>query len=168
METRESSYGSKGELVITRTFDAPRERVFEAWTECGHFMRWWGPKDFTAPFCRMDVRVGGGYLSSMRSPDGHEYWSKGTYREIDAPEKLIMTDSFADEKGNTVPASYYGMKGDWPLELMVSVTLEDQDGKTKLTLRYSGLDKVDDTDRNDMRQGWSESFDKLDRSLSEH
>ncbi len=167
METRKSSSGGSGELVITRTFDAPRERVFEAWTECDRFMRWWGPKGFTSPSCRMDVRVGGEYLSSMRSPDGHEYWSKGRYREIDAPEKLVVTDSFADEKGNTVPASYYGMKGNWPLEMLVTVTFEEQDGKTRLTLRHSGTDRISSEDREDMRQGWDESFDKLEESLAE-
>lgn len=168
METTKSTSGEREELVITRTFNAPRDRVFEAWTDCDHFVRWWGPKDFTAPSCRMDVREGGEYLSSMRSPDGHEYWSKGKYREIRAPEKLVMTDSFADEKGNIVPASYYGMKGDWPLEMQVTVTFEEQEGKTRLTLRHSGTDKISPADRDDMRQGWNESFDKLEESLTEH
>jgi uncharacterized protein YndB with AHSA1/START domain len=168
METRTSSTGEKGELVITRIIDAPRERVFEAWTDCDSIVRWWGPKDFTAPSCRMDARVGGEYINSMRSPDGHEFWSKGVFREIHAPDRIVMTDSFADEKGNIVPASHYGMKGDWPLEMLVTVTLEDQEGKTRLTLRHSGVDAISDEDRNDMRQGWSESFDKLDSCLSRH
>jgi uncharacterized protein YndB with AHSA1/START domain len=104
----------------------------------------------------------------MRSPDGHEFWSKGEFREIDAPEKLVMTDSFADEKGNTVPASYYGMKGNWPLEMLVTVTFEEQDGKTKLTLRHSGTGEISAADRDDMQQGWCESLDKLEESLAEH
>ncbi len=168
METRRSSSAETGELIITRMFDAPRERVFEAWTDCGRMMRWWGPKGFTSPACKMDLRVGGEYLNSMKSPEGREYWSKGRYYEIQAPEKLVMTDSFADEKGNVVPASYYGMAGDWPIEMTVTVTFEDEDGKTKLTLKHSGADRINAADRNDMRQGWNESFDKLEESLTEH
>lgn len=168
METRTDTSKDSGEVIITRTFDAPREQVFKAWTDCDRMMRWWGPKGFTSPACKIDLREGGEYINSMRSPDGHEYWSKGTYREIDAPEKLVMTDSFADEKGNIVPASYYGMEGDWPLEMMVTVTFEEQEGKTKLTLKHSGTDKIDETNRNDMKQGWNESFDKLAESLTRH
>jgi uncharacterized protein YndB with AHSA1/START domain len=165
MATKSSS---SRELVITRVFDAPRERVFKAWTECDRLIRWWGPKGFTSPSCRIDYRVGGEYLSSMRSPEGKEYWSKGKYREIKAPERLVMTDSFADEKGNIVPASFYGMSGDWPLEMLVTVTFEEEHkGRTKLTLKHSGIDGIRAKDRNDMRQGWSESFDKLAKSLEE-
>lgn len=168
MEKTKSSSFETGELVITRMFEAPREQVFKAWTDCSRLMRWWGPKGFTSPACKIDLREGGEYLNSMRSPEGHEYWSKGKYYEIRAPEKLVMSDSFADEKGNIVPASHYGMGGDWPLEMIVTVTFEEEDGKTKLTLRHSGTDRINATDREDMRQGWSESFDKLDESLTEH
>ena len=59
----------------------------------------------------------------MRSPRGEEFWSTGVYREIVPMERIVCTDSFADEKGNIVPASYYGMQGDWPLECLVTVTL---------------------------------------------
>ena len=75
----------------------------------------------------------------MRSPDGKDYWSKGIFREIVAPERLVMTDSFADEKGNIVPASYYGMSKDFPLEMLITVMFEEHDGKTKLTLRHAGM-----------------------------
>ena len=69
-------------VVITRVFDAPRELVWRAWTECERLMRWWGPKGFTTPFCKIDLRAGGVYRNSMRSPEGKDYWSTGTYREI--------------------------------------------------------------------------------------
>jgi uncharacterized protein YndB with AHSA1/START domain len=72
-----------------------------------------------------------------------------------------MTDSFADKEGNTVPASYYGMSGDWPLEMLVTVMFEEQEGRTLLTLKHSGIDGISDTDRDNMEQGWSQSFDKL-------
>ena len=155
----------RSELVINRTFDAPREKVFKAWTDCDRLMRWWGPRGFTAPACHMDFHVGGKYLSSMRSPEGREYWSTGRYREIVAPKRLVMTDSFADEQGNVVSASYYGMSGDWPLEMQITVDFENDHGKTRLTLRHSGIEKIRVQDIDDMRHGWNESFDKLEESL---
>jgi len=94
------------ELVITRTFDAPRELVWQAWTEPDRLMRWWGPKGFTAPVCTVDLRVGGRYLSCMRSPEGQDYWSTGVYQELVAPARLVYTDSFADEQGKWVVTAY--------------------------------------------------------------
>ena len=167
------------ELIITRIFDAPRELVWKAWTDPEHAMRWWGPKDFTSPVCKIDFRVGGKYLFCMRSTkvlqaapgappiqEGQEFWSTGVYKEIVPLERIVCTDSFADEKGNIVPASHYGMPGDeWPLELLVTVTFEDMGGKTKMTLRHVGfpageVDKMAGT-------GWNESFDKLAESLKQ-
>jgi len=151
------------ELILTRTFDAPRELVWKAWTEPERFTRWWGPKGFTAPVIRIDLRVGGTYLNCMRSPGGQDYWSTGVYREIVPMERLVLTDSFADEKGNVVPASHYGMTGEWPLELLVTVSFEEIGGKTKITLRHVGIPpgKISE----DTKAGWNESFDKLTESL---
>ena len=147
------------ELVITRIFDSPRQLVWKAWTEPERVKKWWGPKHFTAPFAKIDLRVGGEYLYDMRAPDGKDYWSKGTYKEIMAPERMVVTDSFADEKGNTVPASFYGMSPDFPLESLVTVTFEEYEvNKTKFTLRYIGLP---DADFESARTGWNESLDKL-------
>ncbi len=125
------------------------------------FKQWWGPKGFTSPVSRIDLHVGGEYLSSMRSPEGKDFWSKGVFREIVPPERLVMTDSFADELGNTVPASYYGFDKDFPPELLITVMLQEMDGKTELRLSHSGISGLDATHRDGMEQGWSESFDKL-------
>jgi uncharacterized protein YndB with AHSA1/START domain len=147
------------ELVITRIFDAPRNRVWKAWTEPEHVMEWWGPKGFTAPVIKTDFRVGGKSLLCMRSPEGEDYWSTGVYREIAEQEKIVTTDSFSDAQGNVVLASHYGMSGDWPLELLVTVTFEEDDGKTKLTLRHEGF--PDRENRDLAKAGWNESLDKL-------
>ena len=147
------------ELVITRAFDAPREQVWKAWTEPERVKSWWGPKGFTTPFCRIVLRVGGTNLYCMRSPEGEDYWSTGVYREIVPPERIVSTDSFADKDGKVVPASYYGMKADYPLKMLVTVTFEEQGGKTKLTLHHVGIPPGPDTDG--ARQGWNESLDKL-------
>ncbi len=151
-------------LIIEREFDAPRERVWMAWTVPDLVMRWWGPKGFTAPVCRISLRVGGSYLYCMRSPEGKDYWSTGVYREIIPLERIVATDSFADEKGNIVPATTYGMSPDFPLEMRLTVTFEESNGKTKLTLRHAGMPSGEDMRK--AREGWSQSLDKLADLLS--
>lgn len=153
----------KQEIVITRIFDAPRELVWKAWTDPKHFVRWWGPKDYTCPFCQMDLRVGGKYLNCMRSPDGQEYWSTGVYHEIIPMERIVFTDCFADEQGTVVPATHYGMSADFPLEMLVTVIFEDSGSKTKMTLKHVDLPIGEMTEQTGA--GWNESFDKLAESL---
>jgi uncharacterized protein YndB with AHSA1/START domain len=152
------------ELVITRVFDAPRELVFKAWTEPKRLMRWWGPKGFTSPVCKIDLRPGGVFLNCMRSPDGKDYWSQGVYREIVKPERIVCTDTFADEKGNPVSPRQYGMSPDWPDEALITVTFTEHAGKTRLTLQHSPLNPGPDRDM--CQQGWNESLDKLEGSLA--
>jgi uncharacterized protein YndB with AHSA1/START domain len=150
-------------ILIERIFDAPRELVWKFWTEPEQMMRWWGPKSFTAPYCKMDLRVGGKYLYCMRTPEGQDIWGTGIFREIVKPERLVFTDSFADEKGNVVPASTY-MDLDYPLELLVTVTFEEYEkGKTKLTLRHAGFPANHNPELEGV--GWNESFDKLAKIL---
>ena len=153
-------------IVISRTIDAPRDVVFRAWTEPDRVSRWWGPKGFTSPINKIDLRVGGKYLTSMRSPDGHMFWSTGVYKEIVPNERLVLTDSFADEKGNIVPASYYGMTGEFPLESTIVITFEEHEGKTKMTMTYPDIKGIADEHRRNMMQGWNEQFDKLEADLS--
>ncbi len=152
------------ELVITRVFDAPRSLVWKTWTEPGRVRRWWGPKGFVAPVCKSDFRVGGTYLYCMRSPLGRDYWSTGVFREIVPPERIVATDSFADAQGRVVPAAYYGMSPAFPLEMLVTVTFEELDGKTKLTLIHELL--LTGENRMNTREGWLQSLDKFDEALS--
>jgi len=159
IESSPTAGATTREITITRVFDAPRELVWKAWTEPEHFMRWWGPKNFTAPFCTIDLRVGGAYLNCMRSPEGQDYWSTGIFREIAVLERIVYTDSFADEHGNVVPATHYGMSADIPREMVVTVTFEEHGGKTKLTLRHVGIPAGEMSDQTEA--GWNESFDKL-------
>ena len=164
---RLAEYVEGRDLVIERIFDAPRELVWKAWTEPERVMRWWGPKEFTSPAAQIDFRVGGKYLFAMRSPgfqEGRDLWSTGVYREIVPLERIVRTDSFADEKGNVVPATYYGMNADMPLEMLVTVTFEEHEGKTKLTLHHVGIPAG--ADREGANQGWSESLDKLAEYLA--
>ena len=150
-------------VEITRIFDAPRELVWQAWTDPQHLMRWWGPKDFTAPACKIDLRVGRKYHFCMRSPDGQDYWNKGIFRELVERERIVYTDSFADAEGNSVPATFYGMGADIPFEMVLTVTFEELDGKTKMTLHYVDFSSREMSEMT--HAGWNESFDKLAESL---
>ena len=155
------------EVVVQRIFDAPRSKVWKAWTEPDEFSKWWGPKDFTAPFIRMDLRVGGGYLYCMRGagPDGviRDYWNTGKFVEIVPMQRIAAEMSFADADGEMVPAWHYGLPGEWPDSIMLTVTFEDiGGGQTKVTVRESGIPGV----MIDMAgHGWEQSFDKLAESL---
>src|SRR5256712_9249723 len=152
------------ELVIVRVFDAPRALVWKAWAEPARLKRWWGPRTFTTPVAKIDLRVGGAFLYCIRQADGKDIWGTGVYREIVQLKRLVYTDRFADEKGNVVPATYYGMSRDFPLEMQVTVTFEDQDRKTKLTLHHVGIPAG--PDRDGANQGWNESLDKLAEMLA--
>ncbi len=158
-ETHFTGEPEKPEIIITRIFEAPRRIVFRAWTDPLFVVKWWGPKNFTAPVCKNDLRVGGEYLYCMRSPEGQDFWSKGIYKEIVEPERIVCSDSFADANGNVVPASHYGMEGDWPLELLVTVEFKEQDGKTKFILKHYGIPPGQVRELTET--GWNESLDKL-------
>jgi uncharacterized protein YndB with AHSA1/START domain len=158
------------ELVIERSFDAPVEKVWKAWTVPELAKRWWGPKNFTAPVITMDFRVGGKYLFCMRgkpTPDAPEqdFWSTGVYKEIIPMKKIVSSDSFADEAGNVVPASHYGMNADFPLELTVTVSFVGLDGdRTRMILQHSGMPAGEDSVA--AEAGWNSSFDKLAQTLA--
>ena len=159
----EKPKGNGTSITITRVFDAPRERVWQRWTDPDQYLCWLGPKDYTACFAKIDLHVGGKYLNCMRGPDGKEYWSTGIYKEIIEPNRFVCTDSFADEHGNIVPATYYGMESEMPAELEVEVTLEDVGGKNRMTLEHCGLPEGEMAELT--KQGWNESFDKLAECL---
>ena len=136
-------------LVIKRVLDAPRELVFAAWADPAQAAQWWGPKGFTTISAEMDVRVGGAWRRRMRSPEGSEHVSRGVYREIVRPERLIFT--FSWEQG--------GASGHGP-ETVVALTFVDLgDGRTELTLRQEGFATVEG--RDDHNRGWSGALDRL-------
>ncbi|HMD67337.1 MAG TPA: SRPBCC domain-containing protein [Chitinivibrionales bacterium] len=161
-----TAVSERKELIIVRIFDAPRDLVWNAWTIPKRLMKWWGPKNFTSPSCKMDLRKGGKYLFCMRSPEGKNYWSTGAYREIVYHQRIVYTDSFADEKGAIVPATYYGMGPETPLEMTVTVTFDGHNGKTTMILKHAGMPLGTTSEL--AEQGWNESFDKLAESLVHH
>jgi uncharacterized protein YndB with AHSA1/START domain len=155
------------ELVLTRVFAAPRELVFQAWTEPEHLARWFGPRDSTLPFCKMDVRPGG-VLHFCHRFSQADVWVKGAFDEVVEPSRLVFTLGFVDRKGN--PGQHPSFP-DWPPDarLVTTVTFAEQEGKTKLTLHQIIVaptpSKAFAVERRMARQGWTESLERLTELL---
>ena len=139
-------------LVITRVLNAPRELVFEAWTNPTHLRRWWGPKDYPAVQLDMDIRPSGIWRGCLRSvADGRELWHKGVFREVVPPERLVFTFAWDEE-------------GERGLETLVTVTFaEHAKGKTLMTLRHEPFQSAEECEGH--RGGWNSAFDRLEGHL---
>jgi uncharacterized protein YndB with AHSA1/START domain len=120
----------KREFLLTRTFDAPRVLVFEAWTKEEHLKRWWGAPGCTLGKCEVDLRPGGKFHYSMNM-NGMDLWGIFIYREIVPPERLVFTNCISDPTGNI---ARHPFSPKWPLEILNTVTLAETGGKTTLTL----------------------------------
>lgn len=144
------------EVVIARTFNAPRELVFKAWTDPKHVAQWWGPKGFTNPVCEMDVRIGGLIRIEMRSPDGTIYPMKGVFREIIAPERLILTTSALDEK--SVPM----------FKQLQTITFADDGEKTTLVVHMRVLSTTAEAAHylKGYKAGMTQSLDRLEELVA--
>ena len=115
------------DLVITRLIDAPIERVWKAWTDPEYVARWWGPRYYTSPSCKIDLREGGRYLFCMRAPEnqgGQDSYTAGVYKKIVPMELLEFTQSLADKDGNKIDPARMGMPPDFPKEIRTVVTFK--------------------------------------------
>jgi uncharacterized protein YndB with AHSA1/START domain len=154
----------QGTFVITRTFDAARERVFDAFTNAEEMKKWWGPKGFTIIASKMDLRPGGTYHYGMRAPDGSAMWGKFVYREIVRPERIVLVNSFSDEAGGI---TRHPMSPTWPLEMLSTFRFDDEGGRTRLTVQWSLMEANEaeretfENAREGMKQGWSGTMDQL-------
>jgi uncharacterized protein YndB with AHSA1/START domain len=113
---------SDNEIVISRIFDAPRELVWEVWTEPNHVAKWWGPNGFTTTIHEMDVRPGGKWHHTMHGPDGKDYPNKSIFKEVIKLERIIFSHG-GGEKGG--PGANF--EATW--------TFDAQGDKTKVTIR---------------------------------
>jgi len=147
--------GSEWDLIITRTFDAPRKLVFKAWTDTKQVAQWWGPNGFTNPVCEMDVRVGGAIRIHMRAPNGVVYPMTGEFEEIVEPERLVFISSALDENGHSM------------FDVLTTVLFTDQQGKTSLTMQARVIKTTAQADQyiKGMEAGWSQSLDRLGKHL---
>jgi uncharacterized protein YndB with AHSA1/START domain len=152
---RETTFAapSDREIAVTRLFDAPRELVFDAWTKPGHITSWMlGPEGWTMPVCEVDLRPGGVWRFVWRGAGGKEMGMDGVYREVDAPERMVFTESWG---------------GDWPPTLN-TVILTEEDGKTRLTytVLYVSTGVRDAAFSTGMTEGMTQSLDRLAAHLA--
>ena len=155
------------QLVITRVFNAPRATVFKMWTKEEHLKNWWGPAGFDLNIKQLDLKAGGIFHYSMGS-NGMEMWGQFIYVEIVPPEKLVFINTFSDEDGNITPSPF--MPG-WPLEVINTVTFEEEEGKTTVTIKGNPHNateeeyKVFESAIASLQQGFGGTFDRLDEYL---
>src|SRR5882672_3737043 len=152
------------EFVINRLFDAPRERVWQAWTDPKLMAKWWGPKGFKVKVSNMDLRPGGTYHYCMQSPDGNDMWGKFVYREVVKPERLVLVNSFSDAQGNI---TRHPMSPSWPREMLSTFTFSEENGQTKVTVTWIPLNPTDierktfEEGMASMQQGWTGTMDQF-------
>ena len=148
------------EFVTTRVFDAPREKVFAAWTDPQHMSKSMGPINYKT----LDVKPGGTNHYWMSGPDGSKMWGRLTYKEVTKPSKLVYEQSFSDEQGGITA---HPMAPTWPKKMLTTITFEDQGPKTKLTLKWNPVEPSAEENATfqgalaGVEQGWKPMFDTL-------
>jgi uncharacterized protein YndB with AHSA1/START domain len=152
----------KNEVNFTRVFDAPRELVFEVWTDPKHLALWWGPDGYTNPLCELDVRPGGAIRIDMRAPDGIVYPMTGVYQEVVRPERLSFLLKVA------IQSSALDKEGQPLFELLTIATFAEHGGKTTLTLRAHVLKSTPAAASYlaGMEEGWKQMLDRLGDSVA--
>ncbi len=138
-------------LNLTRTYSAPRDDVFRAWTEPEALKRWFAPSDeFSTPIAEVDLRVGGAYRIGMKPPDQEDMFIVvGTYREVQPPERLVFTWSW--EEGMDVG------------ETLVTVEFRDLGGSTEVVLTHELFPNEQARDKHN--EGWSGCLERLEKIL---
>jgi uncharacterized protein YndB with AHSA1/START domain len=140
------------EVTLARTFDAPRELVFKAWTEGERLRHWWGPRGFTNPVCEVDARAGGAIRIHMRGPTGAIYPLTGTFEDIVAPERIVFTANALDEAGEPL------------FQVVTTVTFAETAGQRKLTVHQRVtkiFNPIAAASVAGMDEGWSQTLDRL-------
>ncbi|MDJ1159857.1 SRPBCC family protein [Chelatococcus sp. SYSU_G07232] len=144
--------GSDRELVLTRLIDAPREKLFRAWTDPELLKQWFAPLPYTTPVAELDVRPGGANLIVMRDPDGNDLPNRGIYLEVIENERLVITDAYTEA---WVPSQKPFMT--------VILTFEDEGGRTRYTARVRHWTVADREAHEQMNfhEGWGQCTDQL-------
>lgn len=153
------------DMVLTRVFDAPIERVWRAWTEPEQVMQWWGPEGFTAPVADMDVREGGTSLVCMRSPGFGDLYNTWTYHKIVPMERLEFIQRFADKDGKQINPADVDLPPEIPREVPHVVTFRAlSDNRTQMTVTEYGYPSDQIVEMS--RAGMAQVLDKMAASLS--
>jgi len=137
-------------LQVRRTIRAPRQRVFDAWTQAEELKRWHAPGPLTVSLAEIDLRPGGAYRIHMRAPDGNEHRVTGVYREVDPPKRVVYT---------------WGWEGEHIVkDSVVTIEFHDLGGATEVVLTHAGI--FDDTERAGHEKGWTAIMDKFEATYS--
>ncbi len=139
-------------LTLRRTFTAPRERVFRAWTDPAELKQWFAPGELTTPTAVVDLRVGGRYRIAMAEPGGEPFYLNGVYKEVRAPERLVYTFRWEDP-GELDPG-----------ETLVTVEFHERGGKTEVVITHEQLANAED--RRKHEEGWTGCLEKLTAVLA--
>jgi uncharacterized protein YndB with AHSA1/START domain len=150
------SPANEQELVLTRTFEAPRALVFKAWTDPKHVQQWWSPHGFTNPVCELDARPGGAIRIHMRAPDGTVYPMTGEYREVVEPERIVFISAALDSEGKPM------------FEVLTTVTLAENARRTTLTMRAQVVKTTGKAAQYiaGMEVGWTQSLERFAKHLA--
>ena len=144
---------SDRELILTRLIDAPREKLFRAWTDPVLMTKWFAPAPWTTPRAETDLRVGGSSTIVMAGPDGQEFPNTGVYLEIVPNEKLVFTDAYV--KAWEPSAKPF---------MTVTLTFEEEAGQTRYTARVAHW-TVEDREAHEamgFHTGWGQCADQLE------
>lgn len=151
-------------FVIDRLLDAPRDLVWQAFTQEKHLLNWWGPKGFKVTYCKLDLRTGGLFHYCLAMPNGDDMWGKWVFRQIAAPERLVFLSSFSDAQAGT---ARHVMKEVWPLTLLTTISFAEEGAKTRVTVDWipenaSAEENAEfDAFHDSMRGGWTGTFEQL-------
>jgi uncharacterized protein YndB with AHSA1/START domain len=151
------------QVLITRTFDAPRESVFHAFSNVESLRRWYAPHGCEIHFRMLDFRVGGAFQSCIKIPGGKECWCRGVYLEIQKPERIVYTMAMCDKDGTLTDPRELGMDPEWPAETKVTLTFAEAAGKTLLTLHQTVSESL--ARKTGAHPSWLMMFDKLAEDL---
>lgn len=154
---------------ITRTFNAPRLRVWSAWTKPEALAQWFGPKGASAEILEFELRPGGEWRGRIEAANGSAMYSKFVFREVEPMLRLVWVHGFADASGNRIRAPFAQQ---FPLEMLTTVLFADEGEQTRVDLSWMPLDATPEEEAffasmmASMSGGWSGSFEQLDAFLA--
>jgi uncharacterized protein YndB with AHSA1/START domain len=154
----------KKELFITHLFDAPREVVFQAWTDPEQLKQWYAPDGCSIEFKSIDTTQGGSFHSCIHDPVHGECWVKGTYQEVLPDQKLVFTMVMSDEAGNSVSSVTAGKTEDWPEAQITTVTFESIGQQTKVSIHQTVPEE--EAKKTGAYQSWIKMLHKLGQLLN--
>lgn len=158
-------------FVISRQLNAPRQLVWDVYTQSEHLQHWFGPKGVSMSHSAMDFRIGGTYHYSQALEGGGALWGLWTFREIQAPEKIVLLQHFSDAQGGVARNPW---NASWPLRTLSTTTFTEKDGGTLLTIKWEPYEASEPeqatflSGHSSMNTGWSSVLDMLEEYLSLH